>query len=402
MTAPAGETGRDDSSLVIAGELARYTARADRWEEGFRRLLAYVEHHGHARVPQSHTVDGYQLGKWVNTQRTHHVKGTLDTDRERRLQELTGWTWDPIADRWEEGFRRLLAYVEHHGHARVPQSHTVDGYQLGKWITAQRHNHAEGTLDTDRERRLQELTGWTWDPIADRWEEGFRQLLAYVEHHGHAHVPRSDMIDDHRLGHWVNKQRAVYANGTLDTDRERRLQELTGWTWDPIADRWEEGFRRLLAYVEHHGHARVPQSHTVDGYQLGKWITAQRHNHAEGTLDTDRERRLQELTGWTWDPIADRWEEGFSQLLAYVEHHGHARVPQSYTVDGYRLGKWVNKQRSQCTAGTLDVGRERRLQELPGWTWNASPSAEVRIRHYDSETEPRRGRPDSRPTTGTR
>uniref|UniRef100_UPI000A41DF42 helicase associated domain-containing protein n=1 Tax=Rhodococcus opacus TaxID=37919 RepID=UPI000A41DF42 len=69
MTAPAGETGRDDSSLVIAGELARYTARADRWEEGFRRLLAYVEHHGHARVPQSHTVDGYQLGKWITAQR---------------------------------------------------------------------------------------------------------------------------------------------------------------------------------------------------------------------------------------------------------------------------------------------------------------------------------------------
>lgn len=31
------------------------------------------------------------------------------------------------------------------------------------------------------------------------------------------------------------------------------------------------------------------------------------HNYvAKGTLDTDRERRLQELPRWTWDARADR------------------------------------------------------------------------------------------------
>ena len=59
-----------------------------------------------------------------------------------------------------------------------------------------------------------------------------------------------------------------------------------------------------------------------------------------------RERRLQDVSGWTWDPYADRWEEGFSQLQRYLERHGDARVPQSYTVDDYKLGHWVNKQRS--------------------------------------------------------
>lgn len=29
-----------------------------------------------------------------------------------------------------------------------------------------------------------------------------------------------------------------------------------------------------------------------------------------------------ELLGWTSDPYADRWEEGFSQLVHYVERHG--------------------------------------------------------------------------------
>ena len=55
----------------------------------------------------------------------------------------------------------------------------------------------------------------------------------------------------------------------------------------------------------------------------------------------------QELPGWTWDPFADQWEEGFSRLLDYVERNGDARVPQSYTVDGYKLGQWVGMQRGK-------------------------------------------------------
>jgi hypothetical protein len=60
--------------------------------------------------------------------------------------------------------------------------------------------------------------------------------------------------------------------------------------------------------------------------------------------------------------------------LDYVKRHGDARVPQSYTVDGYRLGAWVSHQRQSHKKGTLDPDRERRLQDLPGWIWKASSS----------------------------
>jgi hypothetical protein len=53
----------------------------------------------------TYTVDGCKLGGWVVTHRQSYVEGTLDTDRQRRLQELPGWTWHPAADMWEEGFK---------------------------------------------------------------------------------------------------------------------------------------------------------------------------------------------------------------------------------------------------------------------------------------------------------
>ena len=250
----------------------------------------------------------------------------------------------------------------------------VDGYKLGWWVNMQRNNHAEGTLDADRQRRLQDLPGWAWDARADQWEEGFRRLSQYVEQHGDAHVPQSYTVEGYKLGQWVTTQRSRHAEGTLDADREHRLQDVPGWTWDPIADKWEEGFSRLQDYVKGHGDARVLRSYTVDGYRLGAWINSQRTDHARGTLDADRQHRLEDLPGWTWDPYADRWEEEFSRLLHYIDGHGDARVPQSYTDDGYRLGAWVTTQRQTHRKGTLDADRQRRLQDLPGWTWKASSS----------------------------
>jgi hypothetical protein len=36
---------------------------------------------------------GYRLGNWVNMQRGNFARGTLDDDRQTRLQDLPGWSW---------------------------------------------------------------------------------------------------------------------------------------------------------------------------------------------------------------------------------------------------------------------------------------------------------------------
>jgi hypothetical protein len=211
------------------------------------------------------------------------------------------------------------------------------------------------------------------DIPADQWEEGFHQLLRYVERHGHTRVPRTYTFHGFKLGHWVNNQRNFHADGRLEAHRERRLQEVPCWAWDTRAAQWEEAFSQLLHYVDLNGDARVLRSYTTeDGYKLGEWVITQRNRQAKGTLDAHRERRLEDLPGWTWDPYADRWEEGFSRVLGYVDLNGDARVPRwMCTDDGYRLGSWVLKQRQRHAEGTLDADREHRLEELPGWAWDA-------------------------------
>ncbi|MSP23123.1 MAG: hypothetical protein EXR66_09015 [Dehalococcoidia bacterium] len=48
--------------------------------------------------------------------------------------------------------------------------------------------------------------------------------------------------------------------------------------------------------------------------------------------------------------------------------HGDARVPQAFkTEDGYRIGTWVSKQRTNRS--TLAAERVARLEALSGWVW---------------------------------
>ena len=72
-----------------------------------------------------------------------------------------------------------------------------------------------------------------------------------------------------------------------------------------------------------------------------------------------------------------RWEFWFGLLEQYVEDHGDADVPGVYEAHGYKLGQWVREQRQRKKPGhriPLRPERARRLEALPGWTWQVQDS----------------------------
>jgi hypothetical protein len=299
-----GKGTMDDDRRARLEELPGWAWNAldAQWEEGFERLLAYVKTYGDARVPLSFKADGYQLGTWVGVQRGGYAKGTLNPDRRQRLEELPSWTWTATDynGAWEEGLRRLQMYIKSHGDSLVPQSYVVDGYKLGSWVVVQRHKRAKGTLDSEREQRLEAVPGWTWNPRQAAWDRGFQCLQEYVRRHGDALVPQNETLDGYKLGIWVNTQKTFHSRGRLDSERERLLEALPGWTWDSRQAAWDRGFRYLQVYVQKNGHARVPQSYVIDGFRLGNWVNMQRSNFAHGILEDDRRHLLEGLPGWSW------------------------------------------------------------------------------------------------------
>jgi hypothetical protein len=369
-----------------------WDAVAHSWEDGFGHLETFLAREGHLRVQAHHVEpDGYPLGSWVRSHRRRGGRRTMTDEQQRRLEALPGWSYDfPVDQHWERAYAALNAFAVEHGHCRAPRTDDLD---LRGWVGQQRQKYKAGTLEDDRVERLEQIRGWSWDPQTDAWETGYDALLPFAAREGHARV-RSDHLEaGYPLGAWVAEQRI--SREELTDDRRARLEAVEGWSWAPHEDRWEAMYALLEQFVAREGHAGVPTGHLEDGEPLGQWIIWHRGEHKRGRVRADRVTRLEALPGWMWDTREARWEAHYAALRDYADRHGHARVPSEYEDgDGMKLGKWVVVQRATRKRGELTAERVRRLEQVPGWVWNARRRAAAR---QDATVLT-----DRRPTDGSR
>ena len=309
------------------------------WEEGFEHLQAFVKKYKHSNVAKEYrSPDGYRLGQWVNGQRAN--KDRLLPERVARLEKLK-FDWDPLSTRWEEGYEHLQAFVKKYKHSDVAKEYrSPDGYRLGQWVRIRRANKDQ--LSPERIAQLETL-GFDWNLRKSNWEECFQYLQTFVKQYKHCHVAISYRTPDgYPLGRWTGKQRT--RKDRLSPERLARLEKLK-FDWDPKVSQWDEGFEHLQAFVKKHKHCHVPEGYkSEDGYSLGNWTSNVRLKKFQ--IAPERTARLDKL-GLDWDPFATQWEEGFEHLKEFVKKHKHCHVAISYrSPDGYRLGAWVGRQRS--------------------------------------------------------
>jgi superfamily II DNA or RNA helicase len=264
---------------------------------------------------------------------------------------------------WDMSFGLLRKFYEREGHCLVPQTHIEDERRLGLWVNTQRQNRSQ--LSLERIRRLDALT-FTWDPQAEKWEEGFNALKEFHKREGHCRVRKSLVFNDQKIGIWVNNIRA--RKNKLKTSQVDQLESL-GFNWDPRNDQWEAAFSALKEFLKQEGHCQVPQSFNIEGLRLGAWVTRQRHfKH----VLSSKQIYLLDSLGFNWNPRHDNWEEGFNALKEFHKREGHCRVFARRVIRGMNLGSWVSIQRakkSQLTAGQIN-----KLDSL-GFTWD--PHAEL-------------------------
>lgn len=345
------------------------------WEFWFGLLETYVARTGDARVPASHQERGCKLGSWVVSQRHDRVKGLLSCEREARLAALPGWVWNSYDALWEEGFQALLRYVEVNGDARVPHDCTLDGFRLGQWVVARRHQYAKGNLPESLAHELSELPGWIWNTFEAAWQDGYTALKRYVDIHGTVRLPQRATVDGVNLKSWITTQRTRYRSGKVDPDKVALLEQIPGWTWDPFTDDWDQGFAHLQAYVDDNGDALVGISYKAGDFKLGKWVARQRVFFKTGRLHVDRVSRLESLPGWVWDKRDAQWQAGLRCLRDYVAAGGSACPRYTTKVDGYPLGNWVIQQRFDHRKGELSQSRVDLLNAIPGWSWDPEEDA---------------------------
>ena len=144
---------------------------------------------------------------------------------------------------------------------------------------------------------------------------------------------------------------------------QTRLVETTTSSWDFM-------FGLLLEYKSTKGDCEVlGQCITPKGYKLGIWVHNQRQQ--QGQLSADRVERLNNA-GFVWSPFDKKWEEGYSALKSYYDREKNCNVAGKHIERGYKLGQWVNVQRS-LKKTILSPDRILRL-DLIGFNWDVIES----------------------------
>ena len=281
------------------------------WEAMFAQLEKFYRERGHSCVPQQYNANR-KLGWWVTTQRRNRRKNKLTAEQIDRLDALR-FSWSPISigrprgaqrdgaptakpNRWEEMLAALKAFKAMRGHCRVPH-HFKQNRRLADWVSRLRTDRNKGTLRHKEEQTLTEL-GFDWNPVGNKWDEMFQQLVEFKREHGHTNVPQHSGKYA-QLGNWVRNQRAAKRyRRPIIVERGKRLDEI-GFVWrlnDPNS--WESMFERLVEFKKIYGHCNVPQ-HWKENKRLGKWVNTQRTAYKRGKLSAEKQKLLEEI-GFAW------------------------------------------------------------------------------------------------------
>ncbi len=129
-----------------------------KWNTGFCELEKYYSIYGNTNVPNGYiTNDGFELGRWVTTQRYRLKQNKVSEKRKAKLDKL-GFCWEPNEAAWFDGYTRAKAYFMQHGNINIPTTYRdIDGFKLGQWVANKKFLNKKGVLSSERVEQLEKL-----------------------------------------------------------------------------------------------------------------------------------------------------------------------------------------------------------------------------------------------------
>ena len=335
--------------------------RSDQWLIKYKALRDYCDKVGTANITGNYVdKNGIKLGQWVRWVRTQ--KKGMDKEKIALLENLSGWTWAVLDSRWQDTFNEFNEFVDAHG--ALPT--TTSNKSLASWWATQNRRFRQNIITTEQILKLEQIPMWQAAEI--KWENELNHLREYVEKYGHARPPKAQKkTKSFDLAQWVNNRRADYKKGNLSEEDIELLESFQGWTWDVPLFNWSQGIEFVKNYIQKHGNSFVPKKYeTDDGFKLGQWVGSVRQR--KDKLSPEQIADLGALPHWEWNAVEAKWNEGYSQLLRFVDEFGHANPTSKYiSKTGYRLGQWVHQKRAR-RSGQTEL-QQKRLSSLSGWRW---------------------------------
>lgn len=238
----------------------------------------------------------------------------------------------------------------------------------------------------DEVRECHELFRKLEETLTLSWEMMYQEAKAYYDRNGHLQIPKNyRTADGYPLGSWLLTQRRTRRgsyNGLLTEERIHLLDQI-GMNWSTRSEiAWETGIRHAKEYKEQFGNLDVTARYvSPDGYCLGKWICYARQkydkarNCGKEASDIPELQQLSNL-GMIWEKGSESFQRGLRAAKEYVAQYGNLEVAARYvTEDGFRLGQWLDNQRTRKKRNANSRKTDEELAQLDelSMRWETKP-----------------------------
>lgn len=103
----------------------------------------------------------------------------------------------------------------------------VEESRLAGWLRYQRRREERDVLSTWQRELLEQVPGFSWDPLGDQWDQWREQLRVFLIQERRMPKYRSTSASERALAAWVDKQRLSFRRGTLAAERVVALRSLS-------------------------------------------------------------------------------------------------------------------------------------------------------------------------------
>lgn len=294
---------------------------------------------------------------------------------------------------WDERFNLAKAYYEYHGNLKIVISfktkngyaYDADGFELGRWISRQRHQYKIKQLTQEHYEKLKSI-GMVFDDLnIFYWDEFYDFACIYLEKHGDLMIKRDFRTingyerdeNGKSLGAWFHVQRRWYALGQLPEERQKKMDILFKRLEEKQKQEWTNCYILATAYYKHYGNLNISKhfkttngyESDVNGLELGKWIFKQRELYQSGLLSMEQIEKLQQIQMNFGKVAPAEWKRMYDLAEAYYKHYGNLQVHRTFKTkngidfdnNGSRLGLWINTQYTRQTNGSMTQEQYEKL-----------------------------------------
>lgn len=257
------------------------------------------------------------------------------------------------------------AFFEENGHCQVRCIDTINGINIGTWVSKRRQLYRKGKLPKEIIDFLESYPDFTWKPkqykAEKRFEEAYSAILKQINIHGYLPAICAPVYNEYT--YLYNRHQRKY----LSKVEVEMLEALPGWSWDRLHDHWISKYE-LVKEIWRGRNIKI--STVFKGHRIGAWCSYQRTLHAQGQLHKDRTTMLEQLPNWQWgEDLETRFLDWIDLLKEYSDEFGTCRITQKNSYKGKSLGYFTQGQRFAYKKKTLSEERIKTLEAIPGWSW---------------------------------